>query len=281
MLPPNVVLDPWLQQWLREDLGRGDWAVQGLGPLAQQPGQGEWVAKGAGTICGLPVAQRVFQLLDPEIEWRPQVADGEAVVAGQPLVDLQGPLGGLLSGERVALNLAMRLSGVATATRQFVDAIATYPCQFVDTRKTTPGLRILEKYATYTGGARNHRLGLDDGVMIKDNHIAAAGGIAAAAAQIRQRLPYPLTLEVETESLEQVQAAIAAGADIIMLDNMAPELMKQAVQLIRQHPAIKIEASGNISLSTIQAVAATGVDYISSSAPMTRAPWLDISMGMT
>lgn len=279
MLPPNIIIEPWLKQWLREDLGRGDWAVQGLGELAAQSGQAHWVAKAPGVVCGLPVAQQVFQLLDTRIDWIPLVEEGAQVESGQSLVKLAGPLGNLLTGERVALNLAMRFSGVATATRQYVDAIASFPCQFVDTRKTTPGLRVLEKYATYTGGGRNHRMGLDDSVMIKDNHIAAAGGIEAAIKQVRGRIPYPLMLEVETESLAQVKQAVAAGADIIMLDNMSPDNMRQAVIQIRQSaPHVKIEASGNISLETIQAIAATGVDYISSSGPVTRAPWLDISM---
>jgi len=279
LLPPPIVLEPWLQAWLREDIGRGDWAVQSLGPYAAQPGQAQWVAKAPGVICGLPLAQQVFHLLDPAIQWHSLVAEGEQVSAGQPIAQLAGSLGSLLTGERVALNLAMRLSGVATAARQYVEAIADFPCQFVDTRKTTPGLRICEKYAATVGGARNHRLGLDDSVMIKDNHIAAAGGIAAAIAQVRQHMPYPLMLEVETESLAQVEQAVVAGADIIMLDNMAPAAMTQAVQHIRHAaPHIKIEASGNVSLDTIAAIAATGVDYISSSGPMTRAPWLDISM---
>lgn len=279
MLPPSIVIEPWLQQWLREDLGRGDWAVQGLVDLASQSGKAQWVTKAPGIVCGLPVAQQVFQLLDHKIDWTSLVQEGDRVEVGQPLASLEGPLGSLLTGERVALNLSMRLSGVATAARQYVDAIAPFPCQFVDTRKTTPGLRILEKYAATVGGALNHRLGLDDSVMIKDNHIAAAGGIAAAIGQVRQRIPYPLSLEVETESLDQVEQAVAAGADIIMLDNMAPNLMVEAVARIRQSaPHIKVEASGNISLETIQTVAATGVDYISSSGPMTRSFWLDISM---
>lgn len=279
MLPSSVVIEPWIQQWLREDIGRGDWAVLGLGAKAEQSGPGQWVAKAAGVICGLPVARQVFDVLDRRVSFVPLVTDGDWVAAKQPLAELEGPLGSLLTGERVALNLAMRLSGVATATRQYVDAIAPYPAQFVDTRKTTPGLRILEKYATYIGGAQNHRMGLDDGVMIKDNHIAAAGGIEAAVRQVRQRIPYPLTIEVETESLDQVKTAVAAGADIIMLDNMAPEMMREAVGLIRTaSDQIKIEASGNVSLETIAAVAATGVDYISSSGPMTRSNWLDLSM---
>jgi nicotinate-nucleotide pyrophosphorylase (carboxylating) len=173
----------------------------------------------------------------------------------------------------------MRLSGIASLTRQYVDKIAHWPAQLVDTRKTTPGLRLLEKYATTVGGARNHRFGLDDGIMIKDNHIAAAGGIGPAIQAIRSHMPYPLSIEVETETLAQVKEAIEHQADIIMLDNMAPELMAEAVQLIRQGPRpVQIEASGNITLETIGAVAATGVDYISSSAPITRSSWLDLSM---
>lgn len=174
----------------------------------------------------------------------------------------------------------MRLSGVATATRRFVDQLADLPTQFVDTRKTTPGLRLLEKYATRVGGGTNHRLGLDDAVMVKDNHIAAAGGsIAAAIKKLRSQLPFPLIIEVETETLGQVMEAISAGVGVIMLDNMNLAQVQAAVQVIRDRaPRTKIEVSGNISLENIRAIAETGVDYISSSAPITRSPWLDISM---
>jgi nicotinate-nucleotide pyrophosphorylase (carboxylating) len=173
----------------------------------------------------------------------------------------------------------MRLSGIATATRKYVEKIADLPTKFTDTRKTTPGLRILEKYASQIGGAMNHRMGLDDAAMIKDNHIQAAGGIAKAISQVRQNLPYPLTIEVETSNLLEVETAIQHRADIIMLDNMSLDLMTQAVRLIRQQNSqIKIEASGNITLETIRQVAETGVDYISSSAPITRSTWLDLSM---
>ena len=185
----------------------------------------------------------------------------------------------LLTGERLALNLVMHLSGIATMTRKYVEAIKDYPTKLVDTRKTTPGLRILEKYASAVGGAINHRMGLDDAIMIKDNHIKAAGGIAEAIKLIRGSMPYPLTIEVETSSLEEVATAITHGADIIMLDNMSVNRMKEAVQLILQeNPLIKIEASGNVTLTNIEAIASTGVDYISTSATITRSPWLDISM---
>ncbi|MEB3161583.1 MAG: carboxylating nicotinate-nucleotide diphosphorylase [Synechocystis sp.] len=276
-LPPWLVIDPLLQQWLAEDIGRGDWSTQGLG--LTQRGNARWVAKQAGTIAGLPIAARVFQLLDPTCQWQGLGNEGQRVQAGTVVSEITGHLASLLTGERVALNLAMRLSGIATMTQQYVQAIADYPTQFVDTRKTTPGLRLLEKYASRVGGAVNHRMGLDDAVMIKDNHIQAAGGITNAVCTVRQNVPYPLTIEVETSTLTEVETAIAAGVDIIMLDNMGFEEMATAVTLIRQaNPLIRIEASGNVTLETLAGIAATGVDYISSSAPITRSPWLDLSM---
>jgi nicotinate-nucleotide pyrophosphorylase (carboxylating) len=278
VLPPFLLLDPLLQSWLLEDIGRGDRSSQGLN-LGTASGRADWIAKEAGIVAGLPIAARVFHLLDPQVQFTPKLAEGEACQPGQPIAHLQGSLAALLMGERTGLNLTMRLSGIATATRQYVNEIADLPTRLVDTRKTTPGLRLLEKYATQVGGAINHRMGLDDAVMLKDNHIAAAGGIAVAIAQVRDRIPYPLTIEVETETLEQVQAAITHAADIIMLDNMPLEQMRQAVQMIRQsNSRIRIEASGNVTLKTIRAIAETGVDYISSSAPITRSTWLDLSM---
>lgn len=279
MLPNWIVLDELLISWLREDIGRGDLTTQGLAELVTKKGVAYWVAKEDGVVAGLPVAERVFSLLDGGVRFKAEVAEGDRVTNGTKIAEIECPLSALLTGERVALNLAMRLSGIATMTRQFADEITDLPARLVDTRKTTPGLRVLEKYAAYIGGAQNHRMGLDDGVMIKDNHIAAAGGIAEAIAQIKSCIPYPITIEVETESLEQVAEAIAHGADIIMLDNMSLEMMKIAVSKIRAvNQRIKIEASGNITVDRIRAVAETGVDYISSSAPMTRSPWLDLSM---
>jgi len=263
-----------------EDIGRGDRTTEGLFLLGEEPrGQGRWFARQEGVVAGLTVAARIFRLLDHGVEFVPLLPEGARCDANQPIARFQGPLTALLTGERVALNLVMRLSGVATATRAYVEAIADWPAQLVDTRKTTPGLRLLEKYASQVGGAVNHRLGLDDAVMIKDNHIAAAGGIQEAIVRVRTYIPYPLAIEVETETLEQVQSALSSGANIIMLDNMPWDVMKQAVQLIRQtNPNVLIESSGNVTLETIQGVADTGVDYISSSAPITRSAWLDISM---
>lgn len=277
-LPPWLILDPLLTQWLQEDIGRGDRSTEGL-PKVDRIATATWIAKETGIIAALPIAGRVFELLHPQAKFQPLITDGAACNPGQPIAEITADLATLLMGERTALNLAMRLSGIATATRAYVDCIADLPTQLVDTRKTTPGLRLLEKYATTVGGGVNHRLGLDDAVMIKDNHIAAAGGITAAITGIRATMPYPLTIEVETESLVQVAEAIECGADIIMLDNMPVDLMQTAVGTIRRaNERIKIEASGNITLTTIRQVAATGVDYISTSAPITRSHWLDLSM---
>ena len=279
VLPPWLVLDPSLHTWLLEDIGRGDRTTGNLLPEQENIRNAEWIAKEGGVIAGLPIAARVFQLLSEQVNFVPLVAEGERCPPSQIIARLEGPFDALLMGERVGLNIVMRLSGIATFTRNYADVIADLPTRLVDTRKTTPGLRVLEKYATQVGGAMNHRMGLDDAVMIKDNHIAAAGGIGKAIAHIRNQIPYPLTIEVETETLAQVQEALQHDADIIMLDNMPPDLMRQAVQIIRQsNSRIKIEASGNITLETIRLVAKTGVDFISSSAPVTRSTWLDLSM---
>lgn len=279
VLPPSIILDEWLRSWLTEDIGRGDRTTQALLQHQVSHGKASWVAKETGVVAGMLVAARVFKLLSQDISFTPLVAEGEWCKSGRAIAHFHGPLDALLMGERLALNLVMRLSGIATATRQYVEKIAELPTQLVDTRKTTPGLRVLEKYATQVGGARNHRMGLDDAVMIKDNHIRVAGGIKQAIALVRQSIPYPLRIEVETTTLGEVKEAIAEEADIIMLDNMAVEQMHEAVRIIRQHnEQILIEASGNITLENIYAMAQTGVDFISSSAPVTRSSWLDLSM---
>lgn len=283
MLPPKIVLDPILESWLREDIGRGDRTTMGLFPTDDIPkGEAVWIAKAEGTIAGLPIAQRVFQLLDASIEFEAVVKEGEACTKGQKIAELKGCLATLLTGERVALNLVMRLSGISTLTRQYLAAIAHLPVALVDTRKSTPGLRIFEKYATHIGGAINHRFGLDDSVMIKDNHIAAAGGIREAVARVRKLIPFTTLIEVETEEIAQVKEALDVEVDVIMLDNMPLELMKEAIALIRKHThKVKIEASGNITLETIQKVAELGMDYISTSAMVTRSSWLDLSMNIS
>jgi len=288
MLPPFIVLDPILQNWLREDIGRGDRSTGGLFPEGNAPiGKAVWIAKADGVIAGLMIAARVFQLLDPDINFMAIVQDGKSVKSGEIIAEINGSLATLLMGERVALNLVMRLSGIASATSQYVEAIAdtnantkaNIKANLVDTRKTIPGMRLLEKYAAFIGGAINHRYGLDDAVMLKDNHIAAAGGITEAVRRVRANIPFTTLIEVETESIMQVKEAVKLNLDVIMLDNMPLEMMREAIALIRERsPNSKIEASGNITLNTIRAIAELGVDYISTSAMVTRSHWLDISM---
>lgn len=279
VLPPVLLLDPMLRVWLMEDIGRGDRTTQALLSDRHTIVQARWVAKARGIIAGLPIAARVFYLLNDKINFVPLKAEGDPCQSDEVVAEITGAWDGLLMGERVALNLVMRLSGIASLTNMYVEKIADLSAKFVDTRKTTPGLRILEKYASSVGGAINHRMGLDDAVMIKDNHIVAAGSITKAIQQVRSQIPYPLTIEVETETIEQVEEALQCQADIIMLDNMSLDMMTQAVSLIRQQDKrVKVEASGNISLETIRSVAQTGVDFISSSAPVTQSRWLDLSM---
>ena len=280
MLPPFIVLDPILQDWLREDIGRGDRSTSGLFPDGNAPiGKAVWIAKADGLVAGLPIAARVFQLLDQSVNFVEIVQDGKPVKSGELIAEITGSLATLLMGERVALNIVMRLSGIASTTAAYVKAIANTKSHLVDTRKTNPGMRLLEKYATFTGGAINHRYGLDDAVMLKDNHIAAAAGITNAVQLVRESIPFTTSIEVETESLTQVKEAVLLNLDVIMLDNMPVEVMREAIALIRQHsPHTKIEASGNITIDTITQIAQLGVDYISTSAMVTRSHWLDISM---
>jgi nicotinate-nucleotide pyrophosphorylase (carboxylating) len=284
MLPPFIVIDPILENWLREDIGRGDRSTSGLFPNGQAPlGKALWIAKADGVIAGLPIAARVFQLLDADVNFEAIAQDGKPVKSGELIAEINGSLATLLMGERVALNLVMRLSGIASTTADYVAAIAgtqqSTQARLVDTRKTIPGMRLLEKYATFIGGAINHRYGLDDAVMLKDNHIAAAGGITEAVNRVRGNIPFTTLIEVETESITQVKEAIQLNLDVIMLDNMPLAMMREAIALIREHsPHTKIEASGNITLNTIGAISEIGVDYISTSAMVTRSHWLDISM---
>lgn len=279
ILPPWIIIDPLLINWLQEDIGRGDRTTEGIFQNQKIETKGYWIAKESGIIAGLTLAQRVFQLLDNSVVFTPLVSEGEYVENGKVIADFSGSVKTLLTAERVALNLTMRLSGIATLTNKYVAEIADFKTQLLDTRKTTPGLRILEKYATAIGGSVNHRMGLDDAVMIKDNHIKAAGGIKKAVSLVRKNIPYTTTVELETTNLAEVTAAIEADADIIMLDNMSLDVITEAVKLIKHsNQNIKIEASGNVTLETIKNIAQTGVDYISTSATITRSRWLDLSM---
>ena len=260
---------------LHEDLAWGDVSAWGAVPPGAT-GTATMLAKAPGVIAGLPLAAQVWALLDPSVRFEALVEDGMVVDDRVPIARVTGSARSLLSGERVALNFVQRLSGVATRTRAFVEAIAHTPAQLVDTRKTTPGLRQLEKYAVRQGGGRNHRFGLADAVMIKDNHIVLAGGIAAAVANARRVVPFTARIEVECEDLGMVAQALAAGCDVIMLDNMTNEAMREAVALVAGRALL--EASGGVTLETVAAIAETGVDYISVGGLTHSAPALDISL---
>lgn len=278
-----------IRAFLREDLGPAwqDLSTESLGPAGGKPAVGDVLVKVPGVIFGLDLLPVVVGTLEegfpPEFRMAHPTAievlagDGEAVTAGTVVARLRGPVATLLTAERTLLNLLQRLSGVASLTRRFVEAVAGTNCRILDTRKTTPGLRALEKRAVRAGGGVNHRFGLYDMVMLKDNHLTAMGGqITAAVAEARRRVGPTVRIEVETSSLEQVQEALNAGADLIMLDNMHPEQMKKCVALV--HGRVPLEASGGITLETARKAAEAGVDFISVGALTHSAPALDISM---
>jgi nicotinate-nucleotide pyrophosphorylase (carboxylating) len=262
---------------LAEDIHTGDITTLAMLPTPRRM-RARLVAKEPLVVAGLAVARRVFAKLDPSTEFTPAFADGDRVEPGQVLARLEGDAAALLQGERVSLNLLQRMCGIATQTAAFVKELDGTQARVVDTRKTTPGLRVLEKYAVRVGGGTNHRTGLYDGVLIKENHIAAAGGIAEAVRRARAYIPHTLKIEVETETLDQVRQALDAGADIIMLDNMSLEQMSEAVALIAKRALV--EASGGVNLSTIRAIAQTGVDIISVGALTHSVRAADISMLM-
>ena len=271
-------LDPLIELAFAEDIGIGDITTDATVPPTQM-GIGTLLAKSAGTVAGLPVAERVFEKLDPTLTFRRLVKDGDAVVAGTAIAEVQGSAKTILIGERTALNFLQRLSGIATLTAQFVEAVAGYDTQIVDTRKTAAGWRAVQKYAVRVGGAQNHRFGLYDGVLIKDNHIIAAGGIRNAVQRARQTVPHTAKIEIEVETVEQVDEALDAGADILLLDNMPPGIMQRVVQEVRNRAVT--EASGGITLDTVKAVAATGVNLISVGALTHSAMPMDISLNLT
>lgn len=257
-----------------EDIGDGDITTNNLIPPDSNK-TAVLVAKEEGVIAGLPVAEMVFKKFDKNLEWKVILPDGSKVKPGDVIVEFTGNYRALLTGERKALNFLQRLSGIATYANQCMQEINGYKVEILDTRKTLPGYRHLDKYAVRMGGASNHRFGLYDMVMIKDNHIQVAGGIKNAVEAIRTRIPKSIKIEVETTTLEQVQEALDADVDIIMLDNMSSKLMIEAVGLIARRA--KVEASGNMTLKRIRKVAATGVDYISIGALTHSVKALDIS----
>lgn len=277
VLKYSGLVDQIIDLALQEDLGSGDVATEALVAREAQA-HARLVAKGDGVVSGQWVAERVFAHLDGGVRYRAICPDGGRVKRGDLIAEINGPYASLLEGERTALNFLQHLSGIATVTSKYVAAIGDLPTRLLDTRKTAPGQRVLEKRAVVDGGGANHRMGLYDLAMIKDNHIAVAGGIRQAVEGVRRHIPVYMKVEVETSTLEEVDEALASGVEIIMLDNMDVETMRAAVRRIGGRALV--EASGNVTLERVRAIAETGVDFISSGAITHSAPILDISMKM-
>tara|TARA_Y100001968_G_C19402090_1_gene741571 strand:- start:185 stop:1057 length:873 start_codon:yes stop_codon:yes gene_type:complete len=276
----NNVLDTWLN----EDLGRGDLTAESI---ENNEVAASWIAKGEGIFCGGEIVTRIFHKLDHSINIKLLVNDGENFTENQEIMKIKGPSRALLAGERTALNIAMRLSGISTATAILIKELTGTQVKLADTRKTTPGLRVLEKYAFRCGGGINHRLGLDDAAMLKENHLAWSGGIKKALTTIRTAAPWPCRVIVEAENSDQAKNAAIAGADGILLDEMSPEILIDLVPELRNLAkesacntfggAVILEASG-IKSFQLKEYAKTGIDLISTSAPMTKSDWVDFSM---
>ncbi|SOE08871.1 nicotinate-nucleotide pyrophosphorylase [carboxylating] [Hoeflea halophila] len=279
---PQLMIEEQVRAALREDLGRaGDITSNATIGLERQA-TAQMNSREAGVISGLPLAEAAFRLINPAIRFEALMADGARVEPGAMIARISGPARGLLSAERVALNYLMHLSGVATHTARFADAIAHTPARVTCTRKTIPGLRAVEKYAVRCGGGSSHRYGLDDAILIKDNHIAVAGGISEALRAAKAFAGHLVRVEIEVDTLAQFQEVLDEGADVCLLDNMGPEMLGQAVAMNKAAGGqITLEASGNVDLDTIRAIAETGVDYISTSKITMAAPTLDIGLDMT
>ncbi|NCO41796.1 MAG: nicotinate-nucleotide diphosphorylase (carboxylating) [Armatimonadetes bacterium CG_4_10_14_3_um_filter_66_18] len=278
MLPHPAVTKELIERALQEDLGSGDLTTDSIVP-ADHRATATITAKAAGVVAGLFMVERTFHALDDEVSMEANVTEGQGVAPGDVVATVRGPARALLMGERTALNFLQRLSGTATRTRQFVEAVAGTGARVCDTRKTVPGLRVLDKYAVRAGGGTNHRLGLFDAVLIKENHVLAGGGISAAVEEARRRIPHTAKVEVECESLADVREALDARVDILMLDNLPLAEMREAVKLVADRAVV--EASGNVSLGSVRAVAETGVDLISVGELTHSVIALDLSMRIT
>ncbi|HYE12560.1 MAG TPA: carboxylating nicotinate-nucleotide diphosphorylase [Patescibacteria group bacterium] len=273
-----LTVDRIIKGALEEDLGWGDVTTDSTIP-PEAVIKGNFITKEQGILCGIEVCKRVFEMMDSSIDFEIMKLDGQKVQKGDIIAKISGSARSILKGERVSLNLLQRMSGIATAANNYAEAVQGTTARVVDTRKTIPGLRILDKYAVLTGGCHNHRFNLSDLVLIKDNHIKAAGGITPAVKAAKEKLSHALKIEVEVESLDQLKEALQAGADIIMLDNMSLEMMKEAVQLARGKALL--EASGNVALEgdrSVKAIAQTGVDIISVGALTHSVSAMDISL---
>lgn len=274
----DIIIDNIIKNALEEDLGRGDVTTDSTIP-DKTVIRGDFAAKEEGIVCGIKICKRVFEIIDRNIEFQVFAEDGERVYKGDIIAAIKGNAGSILKAERTALNFFQRMSGIATMTNRFVSKTSGFRAKIVDTRKTVPGLRILDKYSVKVGGGFNHRFNLSDMVLIKDNHIKAAGGITSAVAAARKNSSHALKIEVEVESIKELMEAIDAGADIVMLDNMSLDMMREAVKIAGGK--VLLEASGNISLDgdrDVRAVAETGVDIISVGALTNSVNALDISL---
>ncbi len=275
--PPSALLvEPSVRAALLEDIGRAGDITSELTIPAEARSTARIVARKPGTIAGLIAAEAAFRLVDPQTRFRAEAPDGSTVASGTTLATIEGLSRSLLTAERVALNFASHLSGVATATRALVDAVSGTKARIVCTRKTLPGLRTLQKYAVRCGGGFNHRFGLDDAVLVKDNHLVAAGGIGPAIERVREGLGHMVRIELEVDTLAQLEEALALGVDCVLLDNMPPEILRRAVAMAKGRAVL--EASGNVTLVSVRAIAETGVDYISSGAITHSAPNLDLGL---
>ncbi|CAM3692350.1 carboxylating nicotinate-nucleotide diphosphorylase [Marinicrinis lubricantis] len=269
-----------IELWLDEDMGSGDVTTLSTVPRDHRS-KGIIHAKQPGILCGVEAARAVFEAVDPSLAFDMRRQDGDVLQAGDIIAEIEGSSHSILAGERLALNLLQRMSGIATETSKYMDVIKHTSVRLVDTRKTTPGHRMLEKYAVQVGGGHNHRYGLYDAVMIKDNHIKASGGIPQAVASARAFIPHTMKIEVEVENFDQLTQALEAGADIIMLDNMEPAAMTEAMRRIKERsPHVVVEASGGIHLGSLKAVAETGVDVISVGRLTNAVSPLDISLDL-
>ncbi len=274
--PSPLLIEPVVRTALVEDLGRaGDITTDAIIP-AGESAHAVIAAREAGVVSGLIAADLAFKLVSPDVRLTPRAPDGSEVAAGSVIAELEGPARALLTGERVALNFLVHLSGVATATQRLVKSVAGTKARIICTRKTLPGLRVLQKYAVRCGGGFNHRFGLDDAVLIKDNHIAAAGGVGASIKALRGRLGPMVKIEVEVDTLAQLEEALTAGAEAILLDNMPPEMMKRAVAITNGRATL--EASGGVTLDRVRAIAESGVDFISSGALTHSARAMDVGL---
>lgn len=278
MIENPVLIDPIIRRALEEDLGPADLTTEAI-VSPESRGKAVLFAREELVLAGLAVFRRVFDLICSDLVFEANFLDGQVVPPEGRICVLSGPLASILEGERTALNFLQRMSGIATLTRRYVDRVRSYEVRVVDTRKTAPGLRLLDKYAVRTGGGFNHRMGLFDGILIKDNHIAAAGSVRRAVTLAKKSAPHTVKVEVEVEDLGVIEEAIEAGADVVLLDNMPPHMVREAVKMIRGRA--KTEASGNINLDNIEAYAQAGVDIISVGALTHSARAANVSLELT